>query len=245
MENDTASRRRPGRMWPAGPGLLAVVVSTALLTAACGSAASTPQVASLGNSSSASSGSPAGSGHGGGSSTPAPSHGNPVRLLDEWASCMRSHGDPGQADPTIDANKVIHVTMLPSVPGGLYGSDGQARSGPGSHCGTYLTDASTELRSGQPAPKAPSQAELVKYARCMRANGIPDFPDPSGAGGFSLNAASGGDLNHNSPALQQAARACSAKTGMHPLGGGTPAPGTIESGAPGQPQKPFVPLSNS
>jgi hypothetical protein len=158
---------------------------------------------------------------------------------------MRRHGDPSQADPTIDANKIIHITMLPSVPGGLYGSNGQSSSGPGSHCGTYLTNASTALRGGQPAPKAPSRAVLVKYADCMRANGIADFPDPNGAGGFSLNAGSGGDQSQNSPALQQAAKTCSAKTGIHPLGSGSPPPGTIESGAPGQPQKPLIPLSNS
>jgi hypothetical protein len=27
--------------------------------------------------------------------------GNPTRLVDEWATCMRSHGDPNQVDPTI------------------------------------------------------------------------------------------------------------------------------------------------
>ena len=28
------------------------------------------------------------------------SRGNPTQLLDEWATCMRGHGDPSQADPT-------------------------------------------------------------------------------------------------------------------------------------------------
>jgi hypothetical protein len=37
-------------------------------------------------------------------------------LLNEWAACMRKHGDPDQADPTIDPSKVIHITILPSVP---------------------------------------------------------------------------------------------------------------------------------
>ena len=30
--------------------------------------------------------------------------GSPTKLLDEWAVCMRSHGDPGQVDPTVDAS---------------------------------------------------------------------------------------------------------------------------------------------
>ena len=29
--------------------------------------------------------------------------GNATQLVDEWAACMRSHGDPNQADPIIDA----------------------------------------------------------------------------------------------------------------------------------------------
>jgi hypothetical protein len=37
--------------------------------------------------------------------------GNAAQLLAEWAACMRSHGDPNQADPTIDANKVIEITL--------------------------------------------------------------------------------------------------------------------------------------
>lgn len=240
MKDDNGGRRGLRPTLSPRAGLLAIAIgSTLLMAAACSSNSSAPKVASLGDNS----GTPMNRSGGSSNSATTSTTSDPTRLLDEWASCMRSHGDPGQADPTVDANKIIHVVLPLSVPGGLFGSNGQASSGPGSYCATYLTDASTALRAGQPAPKAPTQAELVKYADCMRANGISDFPDPSGAGGFALNA--GGDLSQNSPALQQAAKTCSAKTGIHPLGGGGSLPaGTIESGPPGQPQKPFVPLSN-
>ncbi len=36
--------------------------------------------------------------------------------------------------------------------------------------------------------KRPSQAQLVRFSRCMRANGIADFPDPSN-GGMAFNRA--------------------------------------------------------
>jgi hypothetical protein len=139
---------------------------------------------------------------------------------------MRSHGDPDQADPTVDANKVIHITMSPSVPGGLTGPNGQSGAGPvpGSYCQTYLLDAIDELLQGSQPYVPPSQAALVKYAECMRANGVPDFPDPT-AGGLVLHSAPG-----SNPTLQNAAMVCVKKTGVQPAlgGGGPPPPGTIE-----------------
>jgi hypothetical protein len=47
----------------------------------------------------------------------------------------------------------------------------------------------------------------IKYAACMRAHGLGDFPDPTfEGGGEELNLAPG--LNPQSPAVQQAAKAC-------------------------------------
>jgi hypothetical protein len=177
--------------------------------AACG-AASSPHVASLGSS----------SGTTPGSSTTLPK-GNPTQLLDEWASCMRSHGTPGVADPTIDANGVIHIT-LPANTG-----PGPQTNGPGSGaCGTYLTAASQALRGGQALPK-PDPAKLLKFSECMRANGIPDFPDPSG-NGLQIHTTPGSDLNPNNPTFAAAQKTCAKKTGVAGLGGGPAPRGAIE-----------------
>jgi hypothetical protein len=223
-------------------GLLAIVAGAALLAAACSSGSSSPQVASLGKSTDTGSGSTS-AGNGSGNTTGAT--GNPTQLLNEWAACMRSHGDPTQADPTIDASKVIHITILASVPGGYAGKDGQTSSGPGTYCVTYLTGASTALRGGQPAPAAPGQAKLLRYAQCMRANGISDFPDPT-AGGFVLSNSAGNDLSASNPALQAAAKTCAKKTGVQPVGGGGPLPaGSIMSGSPGGIQSGDVPISSN
>jgi hypothetical protein len=63
----------------------------------------------------------------------------------------------------------------------------------------------------------------------MRANGIPDFPDPVAGGGIVMNVGAGGDLNPNNPTFQKANNLCTEKTGVKGLpGGGTPPPGTIE-----------------
>ena len=147
---------------------------------------------------------------------------------------MRSHGDPNQVDPTIDANKVIHITFPADASG-----NGPVGLGKGSNdpCSAYLTAASTALRGGKPLPK-PDPAKLEKFSQCMRAHGIPDFPDPSG-GGLQLHSSPGSDLNPNNPTFKNASKLCAKKYGLPGLGGGTPQPGSIEatagSGTAGRP----------
>lgn len=60
----------------------------------------------------------------------------------------------------------------------------------------------------------------VAYSHCMRAHGVPDFPDPDSNGGISVHASSGsGALDPNSPQYQAAQTACAS---LAP-GGGTAA----------------------
>lgn len=214
-----------GRAWGTRRSVLALAVATAAigLTACGGGSPGSPRVASLGKHTD----------HDSPSATTAQPTGDATALLNEWADCMRSHGDPSQADPTIDVNKVIHIAILPSVPGGLLGPNGQSGAGPvpGSYCATYLTGAINALQGDQQAG-LPSQSELEKYAQCMRANGVPDFPDPGGA---QLSQVPGSDMNPRSPSFEQAGRVCTKKTGVSgPNGGGPLPPGTVVSGPPGQ-----------
>ena len=55
-----------------------------------------------------------------------------------------------------------------------------------------------------PSDQAQHQAALVQYAKCMRAHGVPDFPDPSADGSFDV-----GGINPDSPQVQKADKACS------------------------------------
>jgi hypothetical protein len=220
-------------------GGVAIFVATAAIgLAACGGPSSptagvgtsSPTVASLANP---------GRSESDGSSTTAPSTGNPIHLLNEWAVCMRKHGDPDQAEPIIDASKLIHITILPSVPGGLLGPNSQSGPGPvpASYCQAFLLGAINALRGNQEF-QPPSQAGLLKYAECMRANGVPDYPDPFG-GGLQIHRSPEGDLDPNNPTFVQAGNICAKKTGVHVPSGGGPLPaGTVVSGPPGQPGTP-------
>jgi hypothetical protein len=204
-------------------GLAALAAAALIGLAACGGSSS-PGVASLSNSGNR--------GNSGGSTTTTTlPKGNPTQLLDEWASCMRSHGDPNQVDPTIDANKVIHITYPADTSG-----NGPVGLGKGSNdpCSAYLTAASTALRGGRPLQK-PDPAKLEKFSQCMRANGIPDFPDPSG-GGLSIQTHPGSDLNPNNPTFKNASKLCAKRYNLPGLGGGTPPAGAIEATSGSGPQ---------
>jgi hypothetical protein len=76
----------------------------------------------------------------------------------------------------------------------------------------------TTTQPGAPGASGPSgssgsmETQLLKYAVCMRAHGISDFPDPVtsplGGYGFHYHATSGSDLDANSPQNQSATKAC-------------------------------------
>ena len=122
------------RIYRRSGGLAILAAAAAVGLAACSGGSGSPHVASLGGSGS---GSSSGTGSGSGGSTASQPKGNPTQLLDEWAACMRRHGDPGQADPTIDANKVIHITLHPASQAGTTGRTraGRATPGPASTAG--------------------------------------------------------------------------------------------------------------
>jgi hypothetical protein len=188
-------------------GLAVLVAGAAIGLAAC-SGSSSPHVASLAKNSS--DGSPR-------TTTTAPAR-SPTQLLDEWASCMRSHGDPGQIDPTVDASKVIQITLGA-------GYNGQGLRGESGACGTFLSAAQTALGGGA-SPGSSSEAAGLKFARCMRANGVPDYPDPTGSNQVG-HSTSGIDMN--SPTFQTAANLCAKRTGYQSkFSTGATQPGSIE-----------------
>ena len=116
-----------------------------------------------------------------------------------YAGCMRSHGVPDFPDPDSDGN--FNLGSDPVT------SQETAANQVCNHLlnvGTALNAAQTQHALGQ----------LVKYAQCMRAHGVPNFPDPQltngGIGvpsGFTFDT-SGLNLDQKSPQYQAAAKAC-------------------------------------
>jgi hypothetical protein len=204
------------------PGALAVLVAAAALAlAACSSGSSTPQVASLGTSTSSGASTDPGtsSGTSGGSTPAAQSASDPTRLVDEWAACERSHGDPDQADPAVDASGVIHITIPQQAQptGDIHDLTGT--------CSEYLAAAQNELRAANPVAAPPDQAEYLKYVSCMRANGVPNYPYPNG----DQTNFNGTGVDPNSPAVVRVNDLCGKKIGAPAWWiNGTSTPGSIE-----------------
>jgi hypothetical protein len=207
--------------------LAAVGLASGVLIAGCGGGGSSPGVANATSSrTSASSAAAHGTTTSSRSSSATTSSKNDAgRLLVEWASCMRRHGDPDQADPSITSGDVIDIPWNPAIPGGYNGTNkgGQGNSGPGQYCRTDLNAAQTALQGGR-QPKPPNPAALVRYSECMRANGVPDFPDPGANGNLVLQ---GGPSTVNNPIFRRAAKVCTSKTGVSLPGQQGPPPGTI------------------
>ena len=141
-------------------------------------------------------------GCGGGSSPPAGSAsqaGGPTDLAGQavaFATCMRSHGLSGYPDPQVSqsgGHGSVHIS-----PGGL---------DPNSPAFKSATRACGHLMPGGGAPSAASPHELaqdVRFATCMRTNGVGNFPDPGRDGAFTLPSG----IDQQSPQFQHAMTAC-------------------------------------
>jgi len=72
-----------------------------------------------------------------------------------------------------------------------------------------LTSTASAAASGAAGSSAPANvhASLLAYSQCMRAHGVPDFPDPVGDS-LQLNASAGSDLSPDSPLFAAAEKVC-------------------------------------
>lgn len=75
-----------------------------------------------------------------------------------------------------------------------------------------------------PAQQAKNETLALKFAVCMRAHGVTNFPDPSSNGAFKVSPNSG--LDQNSPTFQAAAAACRQYAPAPPSGAPAPQSGS-------------------
>jgi hypothetical protein len=144
---------------------LAAVLGLSMLAAACGGGSPSGKVAQVGTTGSAKG---SGSSNASGSGSPSDRRG----ALVAFSACMRRHGVPNFPDP----KAVGHGY-------GLTIGDEMANS-------SQFKNAEQVCKKLLPNGGAPSAQELaqqlqeaLKYAVCMRAHGMPGYPDPKVHGG--------------------------------------------------------------
>jgi hypothetical protein len=170
--------------------LAAGVTGLVLLAAGCGGGSTPPSVASIA--------SPTSTGAG-----PAPSSRGPKPSRAAFAVCLTDHGFA--ASPGSAANAGANELSIDGVqvPGKVDPSSRQFQQALAS-CRALLPGGGPPALS--PAQRAESGKAMLRFAACMRRNGVPVFPDPSGQGMFppgSLQA-----IDPSSPQTRTAFKAC-------------------------------------
>jgi len=142
----------------------------------------------------------------------------------QFASCMRSHGVPNFPDPSGNGGGGLQIQSSKSPSGQSMSVNGVPVDAPA------FESAMSKCQKYMPRPKAlpggitQVKANALKFARCMRSNGVPNFPDPtvkSGPNGGIGVQVGGPGIDPQSPALQAAQRKC--RPLMDLPGGGLPA----------------------
>jgi hypothetical protein len=182
--NDQNAHRRSinGRRGARRNALLAVVVAFSLAVSACGSGSTKGT-----GSTAATNGS---NGSSGSSSSGASSN-----SLLQYSQCMRANGVTNFPDPGGGGSVSISGVDVNSA---SFKSAQQA-------CQRYLPGS-----SATPAQQAQNQAQMLKFAQCMRSHGVSSFSDPQVAnGGSGANSGSASqNFDPNSPTFKAAQQAC-------------------------------------
>jgi hypothetical protein len=103
---------------------------------------------------------------------PAATSESPAQIWHELVTCARAHGDPTFPDPVID-------------------SQGRAKFPPGTQPPSQATQqACRSIYDRLPATaraSGPPDIQMeIKFSSCMRAHGLPDWPDPDATGNYPL-----------------------------------------------------------
>jgi hypothetical protein len=125
---------------------------------------------------------------------------DPEQALLDFAQCMRDNGVPSFPDPV-------------ARPDGSFGFERPQGVSPSALDDTLASCQSEAqaagIDAGSVAPDTDAQDQLLELSRCMRANGIPKFPDPK-PGGDVLSGLHDLFANYDleSPRVAQALESC-------------------------------------
>jgi hypothetical protein len=139
--------------------------------------------------------------------TPAPgssSTGSDIAAIGrEYSQCVRDHGVPGYPDMVNVGGRLA----LPDGPGVEDAALALKQNKAAQDACKPILDRLPAAAQKRAAPTEEEMRELLRYAECMRANGVAEWPDPNAEGEFPIK---GTGLEHEvkSPRVTQASEAC-------------------------------------
>jgi hypothetical protein len=146
--------------------VIPVSALAAVVLAACGSSGNNSTVPSLGGGSTQQSAAP-----------------GSLAAARAAVACARKHGMPGAPDPVLGANGQV------TFPGGAPNPTPEVRAA----CAGQIR-AAEAASSTLPNVSAADMQALLRWAACMRAHGLPRWPDPNAQGVFHVKSADAGTL---------------------------------------------------
>jgi len=118
----------------------------------------------------------------------------------KFANCMRAHGVPNFPDPGTGGGIQVPIGSPVTKSSPAFQTASQA-------CRADLP----QLRGGPPKVSAAQRRRLIAFSQCIRAHGVPNFPDPTFPASGGARIAGPGqqpDFNPQSPAFERASAAC-------------------------------------
>jgi hypothetical protein len=106
---------------------------------------------------------------------------NPAVVYHQFAQCVRDHGQPDFPDPTVDSQGQPHLPDSVTKP-------------PDDVMNACMPILNRLPQSARPNSTHPDPAMMRRFAQCMRAHGIDDWPDPDSQGRFTFPPSLQGNL---------------------------------------------------
>jgi hypothetical protein len=117
-----------------------------------------------------------------------------------YARCLRSHGVPNWPDP--NGSGVFDKSKLTSQQ--LGATDAKVAAAE-TACRGLLPNGGS---GPTPAQLQQERTQALKFSQCVRAHGVPNFPDPESSGRMRIPDPAVGGIDQGSPKFQAANEAC-------------------------------------
>jgi hypothetical protein len=134
--------------------------------------------------------------------------GGPGATAFAFSRCMRSHGVTNFPDPKVTTSaggSSVAIGINPSI-------SGQPAFKTAQKACNHILPQGGGGPDGTPAQRQARTQALIAFARCLRANGFPTFPDPDASGELSAQMIARAGVNMRTPALRTVGQRCASVT---------------------------------